>query len=301
VSPAGEGDARARRDSWLAGVTAYALWGVVPVYWKQLGAAPAVEVLAHRAVWGLGAFALIAAAAGQLAAVRAALRDRKVVATMALSGALLAVNWGTFVYAVETDRLLHASLGYFINPLVSVALGTLVLGERLRRGQQVAIALAAAGVAVLAWQAGTLPWIALVLAATFGAYGLVRKTARVPALAGSAVETLIMAPIGAAYLVALAARGDGLLGHASATTTALLVGTGVITAVPLVLFTVAARRLPLSTIGFLQYLAPTGQLVLAVAVYDEPFDPGRLVAFGLIWAALAVFTASAWRARAPRA
>ncbi len=286
------------RRGWIAGTTAYALWGVVPIYWKQLHGISAVEVLAHRTLWGMIGFALIAWVGGQLPAARAALRDRRVCATMAVTGALLAVNWGLFVYAVETNHLLHASLGYFINPLVSVALGTVVLGERLRRGQVLAIALAAMGVAVLAWQAGTVPWIALVLAASFGVYGLVRKTARVEALAGSAVETLLIAPLGAAYLIVLAVRGGGQLGHASTTTTLLLLGTGVITAVPLILFTVAARRLPLSTIGFLQYLAPTGQFLLAVFAYGEPFEAGRLLAFGCIWAGLAVFTVSALRHRA---
>ncbi|MCB9572966.1 MAG: EamA family transporter RarD [Kofleriaceae bacterium] len=282
------------RRGWLAGIVAYALWGVVPLYWRALHGVPPLEILAHRALWGMVGFVALAALAGQLGAVRAALRSRRVVGVMAASGALLAVNWGCFVYAVETDRLLDAALAYFINPLVSVALGTLVLGERLRRPQTIAIALATAGVVIVTWAAGTVPWMALIMAMSFALYGLVRKTAAVEALAGSTVETIILAPAAAIYLGVLAARGGGGLGHAAPVTEALLVGAGVITAVPLVFFTVAARRLPLSTVGFLQYLAPTGQFLIAVLAFGEPFAAGKLFAFALIWAGLAIFSADAW-------
>ena len=284
------------RKGLLYGIAAYSLWGVIPLFWKLLTHVDPVEILAHRAVWGLGAFVGLAAIAGVWPEVRVALRDRRTLAVMALSGALLAINWGTFVAAVATDHLLDASLGYFINPLVSVALGMVVLGERLRRLQWLAIALAATGVALLTVDAGTLPWISLVLAVTFGLYGLVRKTAKVDSLVGSTVETAIMTPIAIAYLVFLAARGGGALGHAGTTTELLLVATGVITAVPLLLFTSAARRLPLSTVGFLQYLAPTGQFLLAVLAFGEPFARGKLAAFACIWAGLAVFSLDAYRA-----
>jgi chloramphenicol-sensitive protein RarD len=283
------------RKGLLYGIAAYSLWGVIPLFWKLLVHVDPVEILAHRAVWGLGAFVGLALIAGVWPEVRVALRDRRTLAVMALSGALLAINWGTFVAAVATDHLLDASLGYFINPLVSVALGMVVLGERLRRLQWLAIALAATGVALLTVDAGTLPWISLVLAVTFGLYGLVRKTAKVDSLVGSTVETAIMTPIAIAYLVFLAARGGGALGHAGTTTELLLVATGVITAVPLLLFTSAARRLPLSTVGFLQYLAPTGQFLLAVLAFGEPFARGKLAAFACIWAGLAVFSLDAWR------
>jgi len=286
------------RRGLLYGVLAYGLWGVVPLFWKALGAFDPVEILAHRAVWGLGAFALAVALAQQGPQLRAALRDRRTVLVMLASGALLALNWGLFVFAITTDRLLDASLGYFINPLISVALGTVVLGEKLRRLQWIAIACAAIGVAVLTWRGGVVPWIALVLAASFGVYGLVRKTAKVDSLVGSTIETLLLAPLAIAYLAILAARGDGQLGHVSLGQHGMLVATGWVTMLPLLLFTSAARRLPLSTVGFLQYLAPTGQFLLAVLAFGEAFSRDKLVAFGFIWLGLAVFSVDLWRRRA---
>lgn len=283
------------RRGLLYGVAAYGLWGVVPVFWKQIATIDPIEVLAHRALWGVVVLVAIVWLAKRQAAVREAARDRRVLGAMALSSALLAVNWGVFVLAVATDRLLDASLGYFINPLVSVALGTLVLRERLRRTQWLAIALAVIGVALRTWDAGRLPWIAIVLALSFGLYGLVRKTARVDSLAGSTIETALMAPVAGVYLGYLASQGGGALGHVDAVTTVLLVGTGVVTAGPLLLFTAAARRLPLATVGFLQYLAPTGQFLLAVIAYDEPFAREQLVAFACIWTALATFSIDTWR------
>jgi chloramphenicol-sensitive protein RarD len=287
------------------GIVAYGLWGIVPVFWKLLGGVSPLEILAHRIVWGVVALAVIVAVAGAGPAVRAALADRRTVAMMGLSGTLLVVNWGVFIGAVSAGRLLDASLGYFINPLVSVGLGTLVLRERLRRLQWLAIGLAATGVVILTWRAGRVPWISMVLATSFGTYGLVRKLARVESLAGSTLETALLAPIAAIYLGVLAAHGGGELGHASTGTELLLLATGVVTAGPLLLFTSAARRLPLSTLGFLQYLAPTGQFVLAVGVYGEAFARDQLIAFGFIWLGLAAFSADlvrqspGWRAAAP--
>ena len=287
-----------RRAGLIHGVLAYGLWGGVAAYWKLLAHVGSVELIAHRAVWGLVAFAVIAIVAGQWQPLVAALRDAKIVGVMALSGALLAVNWVVFVSATTHGHLLDASLGYFINPLVSVALGTLVLRERLRRLQWIAIILAAIGVSLLTWRGGQVPWIALVLASTFGLYGLVRKTARVDALVGSTIETVLLAPIAALYLFAI---DGGVLPTADAATWALVIGTGVITAVPLVLFTSAARRLPLSTIGFLQYLAPTGQFLLAVLAFGEPLARDRLLAFVWIWAGLVVFSIDLVRVtRSPR-
>ncbi len=283
------------RKGLVHGVIAYGLWGIVAAYWKLLKTVDPVELIAHRAVWGLGAFGGLILAAGQLPALRVALRDRRIVGVMLLSATLLAVNWAIFVWATISGHLLEASLGYFINPLVSVALGTLVLREHLRRLQWIAIGLAALGVSVVAWRAGQVPWIALVLAGTWGAYGLVRKTAKVEALVGSAVETVILAPIAIVYLAVLASRGGGALGHAEITTLLLLVGTGVVTAVPLVFFTSAARVLPLSTVGFLQYLAPTGQFLLAVVAFGEPLSHDRLAAFALISIGLAMFSVDLWR------
>jgi len=272
------------------GFAAYVLWGIVPVYWKLLAEVSPVEILAHRVVWGAVSLVVIAWVAGAAPAVRAALADRRTLAMMGLSGTLLVINWGTFIGAVATDHLLDASLGYFIIPLVSVGLGTLVLRERMRRLQWLAIGLATAGVVILTWRAGQVPWISVVLAASFGGYGMVRKLARVESLAGSTLETALLAPLAVSYLVMLAARGGGHLGHASAGTQLLLLSTGVVTAGPLILFTSAARRLPLSTLGFLQYLGPTLQFVLAVLVYGEAFARDQLIAFGFIWLGLAAFS-----------
>jgi chloramphenicol-sensitive protein RarD len=284
-----------RRGLWH-GVLAYGTWGVIPAFWKLIAEVPALEVLAHRALWGLLVLLVLAHFSGLGAAVRSASRDPRVLRAMAVSAALIAVNWGVFVVAVASGHLLDASLGYFINPLMSVALGTLVLRERLRRLQQIALVLAAAGVALLAWRAGSVPWISLLLASSFALYGLVRKLARVESLVGSTIETALLVPLAVGYLGYLAARGEGALGHAPASTTALLVATGAVTAIPLLLFTSAARRLPLSTIGFLQYLAPTGQFLLAVLAYGEPLARGKLTAFALIWLALVAFSIDLARA-----
>jgi chloramphenicol-sensitive protein RarD len=277
------------------GIAAYGLWGIAPLYWKLLASVGPLEIIAHRLVWGALACAALVWLTGVAPAVRAALADRKTMAMMALSSVLLTANWGTFIGAVVTGHIIDASLGYFITPLVSVALGTVVLGERLRRLQWLAIGFAVAGVAILTWRAGRLPWISVVLATTFGVYGLVRKTARVDSLSGSTIETALMAPIAIGYLVVLALGGDGQLGHARWSRELLVLSTGVVTAVPLVLFTSAARRLPLSTVGFLQFLAPTVQLVLATLVYGEPFTRDQLIAFAAIWLGLAAFSADLLR------
>lgn len=272
------------------GIAAYGVWGIAPIYWKLLIRVSPIEILAHRVVWGVATLAAIVSIVGAAPAVYSALRDRRTVAMMGLSGVLLVINWGAFVVAVETGNILDASLGYFINPLLSVALGLIVLRERLRRLQWLAIGLATFGVALLTWRAGRLPWITMVLATSFAGYGLLRKVARVESLAGSTIETALLVPIAAIYLAVLAARGDGQLGHASTTTQLVLLSTGVVTAAPLLLFTSAARRLPLSTVGFLQYLAPSLQFVLAIMLYGEPLAHDRLIAFGMIWLALAAFS-----------
>jgi chloramphenicol-sensitive protein RarD len=286
-----------RTRGLIHGVIAYALWGIVAAYWKLLSHVSPIELLAHRALWGLLAFLLLAAVAKQCGLVIDALRDLRVLATMAVSATLLAINWGIFVWATVSGHLLDASLGYFNNPLVSVAFGTLVLRERLSRMQWIAILLAATGVALLTLETGRVPWVALALAATFGVYGLVRKTARVDALVGSTVETVLIAPLALGYLLIT----PGAFGHSDLSTHLLLAGTGVVTAVPLVMFASSARRLPLSTVGFLQYLAPTGQFLLAALAFGEPVPLERLAAFAVIWAGLAVFSIDLWRRRPPAA
>jgi len=289
------------RRGLLFGVLAYGLWGIAPLYWHLVITVDPVEVIAHRAVWGFVAFVALVIAARRTTALAAALRDRRTVGLIAMSAALLAFNWGTFVYAISSHQLLEASLGYFINPLLSVALGTIVLRERLRRLQWLAIGAATAGVAVIAIGAGRAPWIALVLASSFAIYGLIRKTARVESLIGSTIETLLLAPIAGAYLGYLALTGRGAFGHAPTTIELYLLSTGAVTAIPLLLFTSAARRLPLSTVGFLQYLAPTGQFLLAVTVLGEPIARDKLTAFALIWIGLVVFSLDLARSQRSRA
>lgn len=280
-------DTRSARVGLAQGALAYGLWGVLAAYWKLLHHVDPLEVVAHRAVWGLVAFAAIVVVAGQWSALARALRTPRAVAIMAVSGGLLAINWSMFIAATGSGHLLDVSLGYFISPLVSIALGTMVLRERLRRLQWVAIGFACAGVALVTWSAGQLPKIALALAVTFGLYGLVRKRAPVDALVGSTLETLLMAPIA---LGMIAVRSGGVIVDTDAQTAALLVGAGVVTAVPLVLFISATRRLPLSTVGFLQYLAPTGHFLLATLAFGESVHHDQVVAFALIWIGLAAFS-----------
>jgi len=283
------------RTGVLAATAAYLTWGLAPVYWKLLQTVPAVELLAHRIVWS---FVLVVGWLGisrRLPDLAAAWAHPGTRARLLATTVLIAVNWGLFIWAVNSGHILQASLGYYINPLVSVVLGLVVLGERLSRGQGLAVALAALGVAVLALSVGSLPWVSLALAGSFGLYGLLRKTVRADAVLGLAFETSLLAPFALALLVTAALDGRGAFGRVSATTDGLLAFTGVLTAIPLLLFTAGARRLPLNLLGLLQYLTPTCHFALAVVVYHEPFSTAHAVTFGLIWTALALYTADARR------
>lgn len=283
------------------GVLAYLSWGVAPIFWKALAHVSSTELLAHRAVWTLLTMLGLLLLRRRLAELRLALSNPRVLRTLVLCGALLAVNWLVFIHATLTDRVLHASLGYFINPLVSVLLGMLLLGERLRPAQWLSVGLAAAGVLMLATQAEGLPWIALVLAISFGLYGYLRKVAAVEALPGSTLEIAVMVPAGLGYLAWLSLAGRGHFGQADTITHLLLLASGPVTGLPLLWFTHGARRLTLTTLGFLQYLAPTMQLLLAVLLYGEPFTPVHQRSFGFIWAGLLVFSLESWyRARQRR-
>lgn len=275
---------------WYA-VGAYFLWGVFPLYWKALQAIPATQILAHRMAWSVLVVALLLALQGGWSWIRAALSNRKILLTFFITGSLLAVNWFLYIWAVNTDRVVEASLGYFINPLVNVVLGGLFLGETLRRGQRWAVGLAAGGVAYLTFGYGQPPWIALVLAFTFGFYGLLRKTASLGSLRGFALETMLFFPLVAGYLVWVEKQGMGAFGHYGWKLDLLLAFAGVATAAPLLLFASGARRLSLSTLGLLQYIAPTLQFLIGVFVYGEPVGHDRLLAFALIWAALALYSA----------
>ena len=272
------------------GVTAYALWGVLPIYWKALHSVPTVQILAHRMVWSLLFCLLILTATHNWRWLSGALHNRRTVLTFMGAAALLAVNWFTYVWAVNAGFIVETSLGYFINPLVSVLIGVVVLHERLRPWQWTAIGLAFAGVFYLTVAYGALPWIALILAATFALYGLLKKRVQAGAVESMAAETAILSVPALFFLLWLAGQGRGAMGHENATISLLLIGSGAATAIPLIFFTAAAQRIPLSLVGILQYLAPTLQFLIGVFLYHEPFGRTRLIGFSIIWAALLIYT-----------
>jgi chloramphenicol-sensitive protein RarD len=278
------------RTGLASAVAAFFLWGLFPLYWKRLAGVPALEVVAHRMAWGLVAVAAWVTVRGRWEDARAIASRPRTVFRLAGSGALIGLNWLLYIWAVVHDQVVDASLGYFINPLVNVVLGVLVLRERLGRAQGIAVALATVGVAVLTIAHGRLPWIALALAVTFGLYGLARKTVSADAVMGLLWETALMTPVAAGYLAFLERQGTGVFGPSAPATSALLVLGGPVTAVPLVFFALGARALPLSTLGFVQYLSPTIQFLLAVLLFREPFTAVHAVTFAFIWAALAILT-----------
>jgi chloramphenicol-sensitive protein RarD len=281
-----------------AAALAYCLWGIFPLYIKQVASVSPLEIVAHRSVWCLVFILVLLAVLKRFAWLRDALRQPRTLAVFAASALLLSANWLIYVWAVNNGRVLDASLGYFINPLFNVLLGYLVLKERPRAGQWAAVALAALGVLWLTLGAGQLPWVALVLAASFGLYGLLRKTAPLGAIEGLTLETLVLAPLMAALMAWFIFSGTGRFTHGGAVLDAWLLLAGPFTAVPLLLFAYGARRVTLATLGLLQYLGPSIQFLLGVYVYHEPFEPARFVGFGLIWAALVVYSGEGlWRLR----
>jgi chloramphenicol-sensitive protein RarD len=280
-----------QRRGLLFGIAAYGLWGLFPLYWPLLEPSAPAEILAHRIVWSLLFVGLLVWVRHRYSTVRSALLDRRTRSTLVVASVVIGCNWFLFIWAVNDHHVVETSLGYFINPLVSVAMGVVAFGERLRRLQWVAIGIAAAGVLWLTFEYGRPPWISIALALSFGTYGLAKKKANVGAVQSLAVETMVLAPLALGYLVTLQAGGTGEFGQHGAGHTAMLIGTGVVTALPLLCFGAAATRIPLSMIGMLQYLTPTLQFLIGVAVYDEPMTSARWVGFVLVWAALAVFTA----------
>jgi chloramphenicol-sensitive protein RarD len=278
------------RRGYLFGLAAYLAWGFFPLYWKVLRPATPLEILAHRVVWSVVFIVVVLAAARNWRFLRPLLRRRATLAGIALAAVLIAANWGTYIYGVNSNHVIETSLGYFINPLVTVLLGVLVLGERLRAGQWVAVGVGALAVLILTVDYGRLPWIALTLAASFGSYGLVKKRLGLPPAEGLFVESAVLAVPASIYLGVLAGLGRSTFGHVSVVHAVLLALSGVVTAVPLLLFAGAANRIPLSGLGVLQYTAPILQLGLGVLVYHEPMPPARLAGFGLVWLALAIFT-----------
>lgn len=274
----------------LAAIVAYTLWGILPVYWKALQSVSALEIMSHRTVWSLVFVLLLLTARRQWAWVGKARKRPRMLLTFVGSACLLGLNWTTYIWAVNTGHVVDSSLGYFINPLVSVLLGVLFLRERLRLRQGVAIGLATVGVVILTVGLGDLPWIALTLAGTFGFYGLLRKTAPLGSLEGLSLETALLAVPTLAYLIFLEGAGKGSFGHGEAIVSVLLALTGVVTAFPLLMFAYAARNVTLATVGILQYIAPTLQFLLGVLIYHEPFTAARLIGFAPIWLALGIYS-----------
>jgi chloramphenicol-sensitive protein RarD len=277
-------------------VAAYGWWGLVPAYWKLLGAVPPLEIVANRVLWSLLFTGPLVALLGRSSELGEVLRDRRRRLALCASGLLIALNWGIFIWAVGAGRIVETSFGYFLTPLVSIALGVALLGERVRRAQLGAIALAALGVAVLGVGSGTAPWLPLALALTFGLYGLLRKVTRVSSLVGLTIETALVVPAALAVLVAERLRGESHFAVGDLPTSLLLALSGAVTALPLLWFARAARRLPLSTLGLFQYLAPTLAALLAVGFYGEAFTQTRALALVCIWAGIGVFSLDSLRA-----
>jgi chloramphenicol-sensitive protein RarD len=283
-----------RTGIWLA-VIAYTLWGLLPIYWKWLYPLPAQEILAHRVFWSFVLLGLILAVKRHWGWIRSKLGKPETVVLFVASGVLLAANWFVYIWAVNAGEMVEASLGYFMNPLVNVLLGIFFFKEKLRQGQWLAFFFAAAGVLYLTFVFGRLPWIGLFLALSFGSYGLLRKKGSLNSLEGLFFETLLMVPIAFGYLWWMEAAGRASFGHVAPGKSMLMIGAGVVTTVPLLCFAAAARRIDLSLMGILQYIAPTLQFLLGVLVYGEPLTHTRIIGFIFIWIALLVFSAeSLW-------
>jgi chloramphenicol-sensitive protein RarD len=274
---------------------AFAIWGLFPLYFYPLRQVPAVQIIAHRLLWSCLFVLAWIALRGELSTLRATLANPSIVWRLALSAALITVNWLVYVWGVMNGHVVETSLGYFIGPLVNVLLGVVFLSERLTPAQWTAVSLAGAGVAYLAIMAGRLPWIALTLAFSFATYGLIRKLVKVESLPGLATETLILGPLSAVYLLWCESVGTGALGHVAPAIDALLISTGPITAITLFLYAFGTRLLPYSTVGLLQFIAPTLQFGCGVFVFHEPFSHARAVGFALIWTALLIYAAEGLR------
>lgn len=285
------------RAGFFYGVAAYLFWGLSIFYFKSIRAVAPLEILSHRILWSVPLLLAWLGFRGRFGDLRAVLRSPRTVAILLVTTVLIGTNWFVFIMAVESGRVVQSSLGYYINPLLNVVLGMVFLGERLRPVQWVSVALAAVGVAYMAISFGSLPFISLILAVTFGLYGLLRKTVPADGPVGLAVETSLLLPVVLVFLIVRASRGEMAFLHISRQIDVLLLLAGLVTTVPLLWFTNAVRRLRLATVGFLQYLSPSLQLLLAVMVYGEPFTRTHLVTFSFIWAALGLYSADALRRR----
>jgi chloramphenicol-sensitive protein RarD len=286
-----------QRKGFVLGIAAWAIWGFFPLYWPLLRPSGSVEILAHRVIWSMVVMGVVLVALGRWTGFTATVKNRRTLGLLALAAVLISTNWGTYIWGVVNDHVVETSLGYFINPLVSVLLGVLVLGERLRPIQWAAIGVATAGVLGLTVDYGRPPWVALILAFSFGLYGLTKKKANAGAVESLVVETAVLAPVALSYVVYLVATGESTFGTEGLPHALLLVGTGVITVIPLLCFGGAATRIPLSTLGLLQYITPTTQFLIGVLVFAEPMPTSRWLGFAVIWTALAIFTVDSLRNR----
>jgi chloramphenicol-sensitive protein RarD len=278
------------RKGTMYAAGSYVIWGLLPLFWHALSHVPTTEILAHRVVWALAVTLILIAARRSWAPLAAALRSPRTLGTFALSSALLTANWGIYIWAVNAGYVVETSLGYFINPLVNVVFGVLFLRERLRPGQVAAVAVALGGVLYLTALYGSPPWIALALAVSFGCYGLLRKTASVGSLEGLTLETMLAFLPALAYLIFVESTGAGAFIYAGPLTTLLLIISGLLTAVPLLLFAAGARQITMVSLGILQYIAPSIAFALGITVFGEVITPQRLLGFALVWLALALYT-----------
>jgi chloramphenicol-sensitive protein RarD len=285
------------RRGFLLGVAAYGLWGLFPVYWTILEPAGAVEILAHRVCWSLLVMVALTLALRRTTQLRSILRSPRLLGLLTLASVVIGLNWGGFIWGVTNERVVEVSLGYFINPLVTVLLGVFVLGERLRPLQWMAIGIATVAVLGLTVDYGRPPWVAFLLAGSFGTYGLMKKKAGLEAVESLTFETLVLAPLALGYLVWLSADGTANFGSHGVAHALLLASTGIVTAIPLICFGAAAIRVSMTTIGLLQYLAPTLQFALGLLVFHEAMTPVKWFGFALVWLALVIFTSEALRHR----
>lgn len=279
------------KKGFLLAFGAYFTWGLFPIYWKFLQNVPALQLLGHRILWSFVLLLIILVVGGQLKALREKAFDLKTLRIYAIAAVLIGVNWLMYVWAVNAGYIVETSLGYFINPLISVVLGMIFFRERLRPLQWIPVALAVIGVTYLTVSYGRLPWIALTLAFSFGFYGLVKKLAPLSSVYGLTLETGILVLPAAGYLVAMELTGSGAFLHAGLVSDMLLVGAGLVTTIPLLMFAGAAHRIPLTMIGLMQYFAPTMQFLIGVFVYKEPFSSQQLIGFGIVWLGLLIFAA----------
>jgi chloramphenicol-sensitive protein RarD len=273
----------------ILAILAYSMWGFAPMYFKLLLEMPAEEILVQRIVWSVVVVAILVVVLRHRVKVAEGLRNPKVIATLAISGLLLAGNWGVFIWAVNNDRLLDASLAYYINPMVNVFLGRLFLGEKLRPLQRLAVMMAVAGVSILVISFGEVPWIALFMACSFGLYGLLRKKVTVDSVPGMFIETSMMLPFAVLYWLFFATSASDLT-ILSLEMNLIIAAAGLVTTVPLLCFTAAARRIQYSTLGFFQYIGPSIMFLLAIFLYNEALQPERLITFGFVWSALVLFS-----------